>query len=101
MRANPAKEELTISFAHVAYRMAERFARRETGIRHFQVSTLDERWICRRICTHSLGCAAGCSTNQSIGIAFSECSMALPCGPRFRLRRNHACGAFPPFGFHR
>src|SRR6266545_4899627 len=42
MRAIPAKEELTICFAHVAYRMAERFARRETGIRHFQVSTLDE-----------------------------------------------------------
>jgi hypothetical protein len=42
MRAIPAKEELTICFAHIAYRMAERFARRETGIRHFQVSTLDE-----------------------------------------------------------
>jgi D-2-hydroxyacid dehydrogenase (NADP+) len=42
MRAIPAKEDLTICFAHVAYRMAERFARRETGIRHFQVSTLDE-----------------------------------------------------------
>jgi phosphoglycerate dehydrogenase-like enzyme len=42
MRSLPAREELTICFAHVAYRMAERFARRETGIRHFQVSTLDE-----------------------------------------------------------
>src|SRR5262245_65961492 len=42
MRAIPAKEELMICFAHVAYRMAERFARRETGIRHFQVSMLDE-----------------------------------------------------------
>jgi site-specific recombinase XerD len=41
MRAIPAKEDLTICFAHVAYRMAERFARRETGIKHFQVSTLD------------------------------------------------------------
>ena len=27
--------------------------------------------------------------------------MTLPFGPRFRLRRNHACGAFPPFGFNR
>jgi hypothetical protein len=26
---------------------------------------------------------------------------ALPFGPRFRLRRNHACGVFPPFGFNR
>jgi hypothetical protein len=26
---------------------------------------------------------------------------ALPFGPRFRLRRNHACGVFPPSGFNR
>jgi hypothetical protein len=26
---------------------------------------------------------------------------ALPFGPRFRLRRNHVCGVFPPFGFNR
>jgi D-2-hydroxyacid dehydrogenase (NADP+) len=38
----PAKQNLTICFAHVAYRMAERFALRETGIRHFQVNSLDE-----------------------------------------------------------
>jgi D-2-hydroxyacid dehydrogenase (NADP+) len=38
----PAKDNLTICFAHVAYRMAERFALRQTGIRHFQVHSLDE-----------------------------------------------------------
>jgi len=38
----PAKQNLTICFAHVAYRMAERFALRETGIRHFQVNSLDD-----------------------------------------------------------
>ena len=32
----PPRGELTIHFAHVAYRLAERFARRDTGIRHFQ-----------------------------------------------------------------
>jgi D-2-hydroxyacid dehydrogenase (NADP+) len=42
MRAVPAKGNLTICFAHVAYRMAERFALRATGIGHFQVGTLDE-----------------------------------------------------------
>jgi D-2-hydroxyacid dehydrogenase (NADP+) len=42
MRALPAKENLTICFAHVAYRMAERFALRATGIRHFQLGSLDE-----------------------------------------------------------
>ncbi len=42
MAAFPAKEDLTICFAHVAYRMAERFAARNTGIRHFQVNSLEE-----------------------------------------------------------
>jgi phosphoglycerate dehydrogenase-like enzyme len=42
MRALPAKQDLTICFAHVAYRMAERFALRDTGIRHFQVGTVEE-----------------------------------------------------------
>src|SRR5262245_32021602 len=42
MRPLPAKDDLTICLAHVAYRMAERFALRATGIKHFQVSTLDE-----------------------------------------------------------
>ncbi len=38
----PRKEDVTICFAHVAYRMADRFAARGTGIRHFQVHTLEE-----------------------------------------------------------
>jgi D-2-hydroxyacid dehydrogenase (NADP+) len=42
MRPLPGREELTVCFAHVAYRMAERFALRDTGIRHFQVGSLDE-----------------------------------------------------------
>jgi D-2-hydroxyacid dehydrogenase (NADP+) len=42
MRSIPAKQDLTICFAHVAYRMAERFALRVTGIRHFQVSSPDD-----------------------------------------------------------
>jgi phosphoglycerate dehydrogenase-like enzyme len=41
-RAIPRKEDLTICFAHGAYRMAERFAARGTGIKHFQVHTPDE-----------------------------------------------------------
>ena len=42
MRPIARKEDLTICFAHVAYRMAERFAARNTGIKHFQVHSLDE-----------------------------------------------------------
>jgi D-2-hydroxyacid dehydrogenase (NADP+) len=36
------KDELNICFAHAAYRMAERFAARGTGIAHFQVHTPEE-----------------------------------------------------------
>ena len=38
----PPKESLRICFAHGAYRMAERFAARNTGIAHFQVRTPEE-----------------------------------------------------------
>ena len=40
--AFPPKEDLTICFAHVAYRMADRFALRGAGIRHFQVNSPEE-----------------------------------------------------------
>jgi phosphoglycerate dehydrogenase-like enzyme len=36
------RDTLKICFAHAAYRMAERFACRNTGIAHFQVSSLEE-----------------------------------------------------------
>jgi phosphoglycerate dehydrogenase-like enzyme len=42
MRRLPPRDDLTVCFAHSAYRMAERFALRETGIRHFQVQSFDE-----------------------------------------------------------
>jgi D-2-hydroxyacid dehydrogenase (NADP+) len=42
MRTLPRREDLTICFAHVAYRMAERFAARGTNIKHFQVNALEE-----------------------------------------------------------
>lgn len=41
-RALPQRDQLTICFAHPAYRMQERFALRNTGIRSFEVRTLDE-----------------------------------------------------------
>ncbi len=33
----PSREEITIAFGHVAYQLAEAFARRDLGINHFQV----------------------------------------------------------------
>jgi len=41
-RPFPARDALTILFAHGAYQMAPRFAARGTGIGHFQVATLDD-----------------------------------------------------------
>ena len=38
----PPRERLTIHFAHVAYRLAERFALRESGIRHFQTWNVED-----------------------------------------------------------
>ncbi len=41
LRPLPSREDLTICFAHPAYRMAERFAERGTGIRHLEVRSLE------------------------------------------------------------
>ncbi len=41
-RTLPAKDQTSICFAHVAYRMAERFALRNTGLHSFEVRSLDE-----------------------------------------------------------
>jgi len=38
----PKKEDLTIGFAHVAYQLGPQFAKRDRGIRHFQVWNLDD-----------------------------------------------------------
>ncbi|MGH2354581.1 MAG: D-2-hydroxyacid dehydrogenase [Chloroflexota bacterium] len=38
----PPRGEITIAFAHVAYQLADVFEQRGTGIRYFQVRTLDE-----------------------------------------------------------
>lgn len=38
----PTQPNLTICFAHVAYQMATCFNARQTGIRHFEVRTVDE-----------------------------------------------------------
>ena len=39
--ALPARERLTVCFAHAAYRLAERFALRDTGIAHVEVRAAD------------------------------------------------------------
>jgi phosphoglycerate dehydrogenase-like enzyme len=41
-RPFPDRTNLTVCFAHVAYRLGERFAVRNTGIRHVEVRSLDD-----------------------------------------------------------
>ena len=40
--AFPSRGALTVAFAHVAYRAAEEFAARRTGVAHFEVRTFEE-----------------------------------------------------------
>jgi len=40
--AFPSRDALSVAFAHVAYRAAEEFASRRTGVAHFEVRTLEE-----------------------------------------------------------
>jgi D-2-hydroxyacid dehydrogenase (NADP+) len=40
--AFPSRDALTIGFAHIAYRAAEEFSSRRTGVAHFEVRTLEE-----------------------------------------------------------
>jgi len=42
IRPFPPRDRLTIAFAHAAYRLGDRFAARDTGIRSFEVRSLDE-----------------------------------------------------------
>jgi phosphoglycerate dehydrogenase-like enzyme len=42
MRPLPARDKLNICFAHVAYRLGERFALRNTGLDWFEVRSPDE-----------------------------------------------------------
>jgi D-2-hydroxyacid dehydrogenase (NADP+) len=63
----PAKENLTVCFAHVAYRMADRFALRQTGIRHFEVRSIEELTV--RIADADVLSISGLWRNSLIGRA--------------------------------
>lgn len=41
-RKLPSKDQITVCFAHPAYRLQERFVLRDTGIKSFEVRTLEE-----------------------------------------------------------
>jgi phosphoglycerate dehydrogenase-like enzyme len=63
----PAKDRLAICFAHGAYRMAERFALRDTRIAHFEVRTSDE--LAQRLPEADVLVVSGLWKNELAGIA--------------------------------
>jgi phosphoglycerate dehydrogenase-like enzyme len=63
----PAKDRLTLCFAHAAYRMAERFALRDSGIAHIEVRTADE--LARRLPEADVLVASGLWKNDLAGSA--------------------------------
>jgi len=65
--AFPSRNELTICFAHVAYRMGDRFAARNTGIRHFEVRSIEELTV--RVGDADVVCVSGLWRNNLIARA--------------------------------
>lgn len=66
-RTLPPKDKLNVCFAHVAYRMGERFALRNTGIKSFEVRSLDE--LERRISEADVLLVSGLWRNELIAKA--------------------------------
>jgi len=67
MRPLPAKDKLTIGFAHAAYRMGDRFTLRGAGLDWFEVRTLDE--LKARIAEVDVLCVSGLWRNELIAAA--------------------------------
>ena len=67
LRRLPPREQITVCFAHAAYRMQERFALRNTGIRSFEVRNLDE--LQARIAEANVLSVSGLWRNQLIASA--------------------------------
>ena len=67
MRNLPARDALSVCFAHAAYRLGDRFALRNTGLRHFQVSNLDD--LKSRVAEADVLVCSGLWRNELIAIA--------------------------------
>jgi D-2-hydroxyacid dehydrogenase (NADP+) len=75
----PPKSELNICFAHIAYRMQERFAARGTGLASFQAWSRDE--LLRRIGEADVLVVSGLWRNEILDLA-----------PRLRLIQSISAG---------
>src|SRR5580704_5044050 len=78
-RMLPPKSELNICFAHIAYRMQERFAARGTGLASFQAWSRDE--LLRRIGEADVLVVSGLWRNEILDLA-----------PRLRLIQSISAG---------
>jgi D-2-hydroxyacid dehydrogenase (NADP+) len=78
--AFPSRGALTVAFAHVAYRAADEFATRRTGIAHFEVRTLEE--LERRAREADVLVVSGLWRNTLIGSA-----------PKLRFVQSFSAGA--------
>lgn len=65
--AFPSRGALTVGFAHAAYRAAEEFAARRTGVAHFEVRTLEE--LERRACEADVLVVSGLWRNELLATA--------------------------------
>lgn len=77
--AFPPRESLTVCFAHVAYRLAERFVARDGGLKHFEVRAPDE--LQRRIGEADVLVVSGLWRNT-----------LLPSAPRLRFIQSISAG---------
>ena len=66
-RKLPPKDQLTVCFAHVAYRLGDRFAVRNTGLRSFEVRTLED--LKARIAEADVVVCSGLWRNEFIPLA--------------------------------
>ena len=66
-RPLPPRDQLTLCFAHAAYRLGERFALRDTGMNWFEVRTLDE--LQARIASVDVLLVSGLWRNELIAAA--------------------------------
>ena len=94
----PPKDQLTICFAHVAYRLRERFLTLATGIESFEVrdgAALEQRIGEADVLVIS-GLCATISCRARSGCASSSRSVPAPTNSRARRSSSTACGSLAP-----
>ena len=94
----PSKDELTICFAHVAYRLRERFLTLATGIESFEVRDVAalERQIGEADVLVISGLWRNISCRARSGCVSSSRSVPAPTSSRASRSSSTACGSRAP-----